>query len=133
MHSTKIEQRMAFEKQLELAVKYKMPVVIHSRDAEQDTMDIISPFLPELKGVVFHSFSSSIPLAEFAIEHDCFLGFTGMVTFKNADNIRAALGFGSPLNKIVIETDAPYLAQFPTEVRRIPVSFYPISHKKLQS
>lgn len=130
MHSTKIEQRMAFEKQLELAVQYKMPIVIHSRDAEQDTMDIIRPFLPELKGVVFHSFSSSIPLAEFAIEHNCFLGFTGMVTFKNADNIRAALAL-APLNKIVIETDAPYLAPVPHRGKENTSVFLPHIAQKI--
>lgn len=112
MHSTKEEQRRAFEKQLELAVTLKMPIVIHSREAEQDTMDIIRSFLPELKGVVFHSFSSSLPLAEFAIEQNCYLGFTGMITFKNADNIRSALEM-TPLNKIVIETDAPFLTPAP--------------------
>jgi TatD DNase family protein len=130
MHSTKSEQRLAFEKQLELATNCKMPIVIHSRDAEQDTMDIIAPFLPKLQGVVFHSFSSSIPLAEFAIENNCFLGFTGMVTFKNADNIRAALSI-TPLNKIVIETDAPFLAPVPHRGKENTSEYLPYIAQKI--
>ena len=99
MHSSKEDQWQVFEKQLELAAEFKMPDIIHSREAEADTISAIKPFLPKLAGVVFHSFSSSIPLAEFAIENQCYLGFTGMVTFKNADNIIQALQI-TPINKI---------------------------------
>lgn len=130
MHSTKVEQRLAFEKQLELAVRFKLPIVIHSRDAEQDTMDILRPFLPKLNGVVFHSFSSSLPLAEFAIENNCYLGFTGMITFKNADNIRAALNL-TPLNKIVIETDAPFLTPMPHRGKENTSAFLPFIAQKI--
>ncbi len=130
MHSTKEEQRVVFEKQLELAVQFKMPIVIHSRDAEQDTMDIIRPYLSKLTGVVFHSFSSSLPLAEFALENNCYLGFTGMITFKNADNIRAALAL-APLNKIVIETDAPFLAPMPHRGKENTSAFLPHIAQKI--
>lgn len=130
MHSTKAEQRKAFEKQLELATELSMPIVIHSRDAEHDTMDILKPYLDGLSGVVFHSFSSSIPLAEFAIEHNCYLGFTGMVTFKNAENIRAALSL-APLNKIVIETDAPFLAPVPHRGKENTSAYLPHIAQKI--
>lgn len=130
MHSSKAEQRLAFENQLDLAVECKMPIVIHSRDAEQDTMDIIKPYLPKLTGVVFHSFSSSLPLAEFAIQNNCFLGFTGMITFKNADNIRAALEI-APLNKIVIETDAPFLAPMPHRGKENTSAYLPFIAQKM--
>jgi len=130
MHSTKTEQRQVFEKQLELAAEFQMPIVIHSREAEQDTMDVILPFLPKLPSVVFHSFSSSLPLAEFAIEHNCYLGFTGMITFKNADNIRAALAL-APLNKIVIETDAPFLAPVPHRGKENTSVFLPFIAQKI--
>jgi TatD DNase family protein len=130
MHSTKAEQRQVFEKQLELAAEFQMPIVIHSREAEQDTMDVIRPFLPKLPSVVFHSFSSSLPLAEFAIEHNCYLGFTGMITFKNADNIRAALAL-APLNKIVVETDAPFLAPVPHRGKENTSVFLPFIAQKI--
>ncbi len=93
-------------------------------------MDIIRPYLPKLSGVVFHSFSSSLPLAEFAIENNCFLGFTGMVTFKNADNIRAALAL-TPLNKIVIETDAPFLTPMPHRGKENNSSYLPHIAQKI--
>jgi len=111
-YSSKQEQWKAFEEQLSLAVQTQLPVIIHTREAEDDTMAIIRPYIGKIPSIVFHSFSSSLDLADFATGHGCYLGFNGMITFKNAENVRAALSL-APLELIVVETDAPYLSPVP--------------------
>jgi TatD DNase family protein len=111
--SPKEEQLKAFEEQLQIAVDFDLPVVIHSRDADQETMDILSNFSSGLKrkGVI-HSFTSGLELANFALELNFCLGFNGIVTFKNAENVRDALRI-TPLEKILLETDSPFLTPDP--------------------
>ena len=75
-------QKSVFEKQLQLSLDHNLPVVIHTREAEEDTMAILRNF-PKIKGVV-HSFTSSLELAEFVLGRNLFLGFNGIITFKNA-------------------------------------------------
>lgn len=106
-------QVQAFESQLEIACQQNLPVVIHSRDAEDDTIAILEKFAPRLKkkGVI-HSFTSELRLAEKALELGFYLGFNGIITFKNADNVRAALKI-TPLSKLLLETDSPYLTPMP--------------------
>jgi TatD DNase family protein len=102
-----------FERQLQLACDLDLPVVIHTREAEEDTMSILKNFSKTLKrkGVV-HSFSSSLELAEVAIAEKFYLGFNGMCTFKKAQNVRDAVAI-TPLDQILIETDAPFLTPTP--------------------
>lgn len=111
--SPREEQLKAFEEQLQMAVNYNLPVVVHTRDADEDTMAILKNFNSSLKrkGVV-HSFTSSLELAQFAIREGFYLGFNGIITFKNAENVREALKI-TPLEKILLETDAPFLTPDP--------------------
>ena len=90
-----------------------MPVVIHSRDAEDDTKAILKNFSATLKkkGVI-HSFTSKLSLAEFALSEGLSLGFNGIITFKNADDVRKALDI-CPTDRILIETDSPFLTPSP--------------------
>ena len=112
-HSSKNEQRKAFESQLQLACDLNLPVVIHTRDAEEDTQAILKNFSTKLKSKgVIHSFTSSLELAKFALNEDFFLGFNGIVTFKKADDVREALRICPP-DKILIETDSPFLTPSP--------------------
>ena len=111
--SPKEKQIEAFEDQLKIACEYDYPVVIHSRDAEQETIKILEKFAPQLKkkGVI-HSFTSSLELAEKALELGFYLGFNGIITFKNADNVREALKI-TPVEKLLLETDSPFLTPIP--------------------
>jgi TatD DNase family protein len=111
--SPKEIQIYALESQLEIACQENLPVVIHSRDAEDDTIRILEKFAPRLKrkGVI-HSFTSELRLAEKALKLGFYLGFNGIITFKNADNVRAALKI-TPLSKLLLETDSPYLTPIP--------------------
>jgi len=104
-------QMKAFESQLQLAVDLDLPVIIHTRDAEEETISILKNFSGKIKGVA-HSFTSSLKLAEYLIKEDFYLGFNGIISFKKAENVRAALEM-TPLNKILLETDSPFLAPVP--------------------
>jgi TatD DNase family protein len=107
------EQRKAFEEQLQIAVDFELPVIIHSRDADEDTISIMKNFSSTLKtkGVI-HSFTSGLELARFALNENFYLGFNGIITFKNAENVRDALRI-TPIDRILLETDAPFLTPEP--------------------
>ena len=112
-HADRAAQAVAFEAQLAMAVELNLPVVIHTREADEDTRAILSNFAGHLKrGGVIHSFTSGLPLAEFCIEQGFYLGFNGITTFKNADNVRAVVEM-TPFDHLVLETDAPYLTPIP--------------------
>ncbi len=106
-------QKKAFIDQLEIATDLKLPIVIHTRDAEEDTLEIINNHAKNLdrKGV-FHSFTSKIELAHFALEQDFYIGFNGIITFKNAENVRKVVEI-TPMNRILLETDSPFLTPTP--------------------
>jgi TatD DNase family protein len=106
-------QRSYFEKQLQIAVDHDLPVVIHTREAEEDTKSILKNFAPHLKrkGVV-HSFTSSKDLAEFVLEEGFYLGFNGIITFKKADNVQEVVKI-TPPERILFETDSPFLTPVP--------------------
>jgi TatD DNase family protein len=111
--SPKEAQQDAFSRQLELAIKHNLPVVIHSRDADDDMIKILKEYAPQMnkKGVI-HSFTSGEELAKVALNLGFFLGFNGIITFKNAQNVRDILAI-TPLEKIIIETDSPFLTPIP--------------------
>jgi TatD DNase family protein len=111
--SPREEQLKAFEEQLQMAVDHNFPVVIHSREADEDTTSVLNNFssLLKRKGVI-HSFTSGLELAQFAINENFYLGFNGIITFKNAENVRDALRL-TPLEKILLETDSPFLTPDP--------------------
>lgn len=106
-------QQRAFRTQLELAVELDRPVIIHSRDADEDMMKLLTEFAPRLKrkGVV-HSFSSGLELAQRAIDLGFYLGFNGMITFPKAENVREAVRL-CPSERLLVETDAPFLTPVP--------------------
>lgn len=130
-NSPREKQREVFDRQLAMASELDLPVVIHSRDAEEDTKAILKNHLNGLnkKGVI-HSFTSSIDLAEFAIENDFYLGFNGIITFKSADNVREAVKI-TPLNRLLLETDAPFLTPIPFRGRENAPFYLPFVAEKL--
>ena len=111
LKSPKKDQIKAFISQIELSLKYDLPVVIHSRDADEDTIETLSPYRDSLRGVI-HSFTADKKLAEYALANNLYLGFNGIITFKNAANVREILSF-APLKNVLLETDSPFLAPVP--------------------
>ncbi|MCB1854840.1 MAG: TatD family hydrolase [Pseudomonadales bacterium] len=112
-HADRGRQRAAFERQLQIAIDMDLPVVIHTREADQDTRAILQNFASRLarRGVI-HSFTSSPALAEFCLGEGFMLGFNGIATFNRADNVREIIAT-TPLERIVLETDSPYLTPVP--------------------
>lgn len=103
----------AFEKQLQIAVDNDKPVVIHTREADDDTIAVLKNFSSTLKkkGVI-HSFTSSLELSRFCLDEGFHLGFNGIITFNKAENVREVLR-ECPLDRILVETDAPFLTPVP--------------------
>lgn len=108
-------QKKAFIMQMELARELKMPVIVHERDAHEDGFSIVRQF-PDVTGV-FHCYSGSAEMAQQLVKLGWYIGFTGVLTFKNARKaIEAAQAI--PLDRIVIETDCPFMAPEPFRGKR---------------
>lgn len=104
-------QREIFIYQLKLAREYDLPVIIHSRDAAEETMEIIKEHMPPKKGVI-HCFSSSLEMAREYVKMGFYIGIGGVVTFKNGKKLKEVAA-EIPLDRILIETDCPYMAPTP--------------------
>ena len=107
-------QKILFESQIVLAKKHGLPVLVHDREAHGDTLDILKQHKP--KGIV-HCFSGSLEMAREVIKLGMYLGIGGVVTFKNAKNLTEVVE-NIPMENIVLETDAPYLAPVPFRGKR---------------
>lgn len=108
------EQHEALREQLRWAEEYDLPVMIHSRDATEDTLNILREF-PSIKGVM-HCFSGSHEVAKQVVEMGYYLGIGGVLTFKNCKLAEHLVGI--PLESLVLETDAPYMAPVPYRGKR---------------
>lgn len=108
-------QKDVFRKQMKLAEELNLPVIIHDREAHEDTLNILKEF-PNVIGVV-HCFSGSVEFARECLRIGYYLGFTGVVTFKNAKKPLEVLK-EVPMNRILVETDCPYLAPVPYRGKR---------------
>lgn len=111
-------QRQVFRQQLDLARDARLPVIIHSREAEDETIEILKSHLAgsNLAGIM-HCFSGSLRLAQQALELGFLISFSGIVTFKKADELRAVAA-QVPLDKLLIETDCPFLSPVPFRGKR---------------
>ena len=121
------EQKSLFRKQMDMAKRNKLPVVIHSRDATADTIEILSEY-PEVKCDI-HCFSGSLETARIYISMGYMLGIGGVVTFKNSNLYKVIEEIG--LSNIILETDAPYLTPEPYRGRQNSSKYVPYVSKKL--
>lgn len=110
-------QKKWFIRQLELAKEVKLPVIIHSRDAAKDTLDIMKKHHAEEVGGVVHCFSYSVEMAQEFIKMGFYIGVGGVVTFKNGKKLKEVVE-QIPLERILIETDCPYMAPVPHRGKR---------------
>jgi TatD DNase family protein len=108
-------QKSAFIRQMELAEKLKLPVIIHDRDAHEDTLNIIKSF-KNVTGEI-HCFSGSSEFAKECMKLGYYIGFTGVITFKNARKI-VEVAREVPLDRIIVETDCPYMTPEPYRGKR---------------
>lgn len=110
-------QKKWFIRQLDLARKLQKPVIIHSRDAAQDTMNIMKENHAEDLGGVIHCFSGSLQIAQEYVKMGFYIGVGGVVTFKNGKKLKEVVE-GIPMEAIVLETDSPYLTPVPYRGKR---------------
>lgn len=106
----KVAQAAFFEAQLVLARQYALPVIIHDREAHGDVFDVILKH-PDVCGV-FHSYSGSAEMARELVRRGWYISFSGVITFKNAERVRA-VAQSVPIDRLLLETDCPYLAPVP--------------------
>lgn len=125
--SDREKQIACFEEQLSLAKELKLPVVIHSRDATKDTLDILEKYRP--RGVV-HCFSGSSETAREILRLGLMISFTGVLTFKNAKKAVEACE-AIPLDRIMLETDCPYMSPVPHRGERCDSSMVRFTAEKL--
>ena len=121
-------QMRAFRIQMQLAEELDMPVIVHERDAHDDGMSIVKEF-PNVKGV-FHCYSGSTEMARQLVNMGWYIGFTGVLTFKNARKaVETAASI--PLERILLETDCPYMAPEPYRGKRNHPGYLPRMAEKL--
>lgn len=133
-HSDPQTQRVALTEQLELAAHLKLPAVIHSRDAESDLMPILEKYAKALaSGVnpgVIHCFTGTEAFGRFCLDLGFYISFSGILTFKNSEPLRdCAKVF--PLNRLLVETDAPYLAPLPHRGKKCEPAMVTFTAQKL--
>jgi TatD DNase family protein len=132
-HSPKEAQRYALEAQLRFAREKGLPVLLHNRESEQDLLPILEQLAPgdpgNLRGV-FHSFCADVATGERALALGYLVSFSGMLTFKAAENVRDAAA-ALPLGSMLLETDAPYLAPAPFRGKPNESSYLPRTAAKL--
>ena len=114
-------QKALFKGQIELSIKYNLPIIIHMRDASFDTYELLKEYKGKIKGVM-HCYSGSLEMAYEFIKLGLHISLGGPVTFKNAKEPKAVAG-SIPLDKLLIETDCPYLAPTPYRGKRNESSY----------
>lgn len=136
--SPKETQWKAFEAQLAVAKQLELPVIIHNREASDDVMSILSEWAQDLPPTlrdrpgVLHSFSAPEATAERALAAGFYLGFTGPITYKNAEQVRRVAAY-VPLNRILVETDGPFLTPVPHRGKRNEPAYIPLIVERLAS
>ncbi|MFK8137614.1 MAG: TatD family hydrolase [Bdellovibrionales bacterium] len=115
------QQKKAFREQLELALKHDLPVQIHTRDAEEDTIEILKSFNSPFKGVI-HCFTGTSFLRDESLKLGLDISISGIVTFKSAKDLREVIS-EVPLNRMHIETDSPFLAPVPMRGKKNQPAF----------
>ncbi len=134
--SPKAQQFAAFEAQLALASRLELPVIIHNREASEDVMTILERWAADLPAPlkerpgVLHSFSAPPEIADRALAAGFYLGFTGPITYKNADSLRS-IASNIPLERILVETDGPFLTPMPHRGKRNEPAYIPLIVERL--
>ena len=134
--SPKHIQRQAFEQQLDLAGELELPVIIHNRDANEDVLAVLKAWISSLPASrrnrpgALHSFSAPSAVAERALALGFYLGFTGPITFKKAEHLRTLVKT-LPRDRLLIETDSPFLAPHPHRGKRNEPAYVGYVNQKL--
>ena len=112
------DQKNAFAEQLKIARELNLPLIVHSRESFDETIEMLEQFGTGVEKVVFHCFSGSSEQAKIVLNHGFYISFTGVVTFKNAEPIRQAARI-VPVDRLMLETDCPYMSPEPMRRQKI--------------
>lgn len=123
-HSARESQKEAFRKQIRIARELDLPIIIHSRDADSETVDILTEECADknFRGGIMHCFGGTVETAETLLDIGFLISLAGNITFKKAENLRDSARV-VPLDKLLIETDSPYLAPVPFRGKRNEPAF----------
>ena len=116
--SKQSDQKKLFINLLEIAAQTKLPVIIHCRNAFDETIEIVDKFKDNLTNVVFHCWGGTVEQAQIVLDKGFYISFTGVITFKNAEQTRNSAKI-VPLEKMMIETDCPYMSPEPMRKQKI--------------
>ncbi len=111
-YSPRTDQKRVFAQQLDIARRLHLPVIVHSREAFEDTIDILDRHASGIHSIVFHCFGGDAEQARIVLDRGWYISFTGVVTFKNAQIARAAAQ-RTPLDRMMLETDCPFMSPEP--------------------
>lgn len=128
-HSSPEVQKIAFDKQIELAHKYDLPIIIHDRDAHKETIKFLAEKAQGRK-VVLHCFSGDWQMAKWCISRGFYLGIGGVITFRNAQKLLRVVE-ETPLDRILLETDAPFLTPHPFRGKPNEPKYIPLIAEKI--
>ena len=129
-NSEKEIQKTSFISHIEAAIDLDLPLIIHSRNAEKDTFDILNEFKNKNIKILMHCFTGSLSLAKKLLKLDSFFSASGIVTFKNSKDLQKTFEY-LPLEKILVETDSPYLAPVPMRGKKNEPSYIKYTIEKI--
>ena len=129
-NSDKTHQINSFKEHIEASIETNVPLIIHSRDAEKETFEILNDYKNEKLKILMHCFTGSKEFAEKLLNLNSYFSASGIITFKNATNLQETFKF-LPLEKILIETDSPFLAPVPNRGKKNEPSYIDFTAKKL--
>ena len=131
-HSEKLDQIKSLEKHIEASIKLKIPLIIHSRNAENETLDIFNHYRKDNLKILMHCFTGSTKFAEKLLDLNAYFSASGIITFKNSTELQKTFKF-IPLDRLLIETDSPFLAPEPNRGKKNEPSFVKYTAEKLSS
>ena len=129
-HSERFDQIKSFEQHINAAVKLDIPLIIHCRNAEQETLEIFKKYKNKNLKILMHCFTGSKVFAEKLLDFGAYFSASGIITFKNSTTLQETFKF-IPLDRLLIETDSPYLTPEPNRGKKNEPSFVIYTAKKL--
>jgi len=129
-HSSNEQQISSFRKHIEASIELNVPIIVHSRNAEKETFDTLSIYKNEKPKILMHCFTGSSEFANKLLTLDSYFSASGIITFKNSENLRNTFKI-IPSNKLLVETDSPYLSPVPLRGKKNEPSFIKYTLEKL--
>jgi TatD DNase family protein len=129
-HSNKIRQIESFKEHIEASIELNMPIIIHSRNAESETFEILNDYKGSKLKILMHCFTGSLEFSKQLLSLDSFFSASGIITFKNSNDLRETFKT-VPLDRLLIETDSPFLAPVPKRGKKNEPSFIRYTAEKL--